>query len=171
MSGGPLHNADIHSRNGQSSHCQVAWGYKLLKSFHLALGVGLVLSMASCGTKYVQAKVYPVKGKALFDGKPATGATVILHSAGAPLPKDVSPSGKVTSSGVFEISSYGGGDGAPAGEYVAVIDWQPVVDQPDGTSVRGPSPIAATYAQPGSSPLKVTVKESSNELAPFDLQK
>jgi len=69
-------------------------------------------------------KTYPVSGVVVWsDGQPATelkGATVELQLKDAAARK-VSPTGEVQSDGSFTLRSYKTDDGAPAGEYRALV--------------------------------------------------
>src|SRR3954451_7091566 len=85
------------------------------------------LAVAACSPSGPSKKVcYPVKGELTVGGKPAEGATVILH------PKDGNaeewsagfPRAKVGADGKFQASTYGENDGAPAGDYVILISWE-----------------------------------------------
>lgn len=124
----------------------------------------LALTLASCGE--TRRPVYPVRGKALFRGKPAAGALLIFNLVGEPDPKVVKPQGVVESDGSFEVSTYGEKDGAPAGEYAVTFVW--LIENPK--TKKHWSPLPTRLMQPDQSGLRVTIKEEgSNELQPFQL--
>lgn len=139
----------------------------VLKSLAVLVLPGL---LASCGKQEFTLPVHPVSGQVFFNGKPAVGAMVVLHRVSEPLPPDVSPVATTGADGGFQISTYQAGDGAPAGDYVATVEWRKVVGQ-GGSSVPGPNVIPAKYGKRDSSPLKVTVSDSSNTWEPFRIGK
>jgi serine/threonine-protein phosphatase CPPED1 len=105
---------------------------------------------------------YPVRGKVYFEGTPAAGATVTFYVRNGPR---VTWTGDalVEGDGSFVLSTYTAWDGAPEGEYVVTV-------VNDGTYVgEDEKPrsnvLPARYAQPGTSPLRVTVKRGVNELS------
>src|SRR6185369_2161059 len=92
-----------------------------------------VLALAGCGEK--ELPVFPVAGKVSYAGQVPVGAQVVLHSTSDSLPPTVVPTATVQPDGSFQLSVYRPGDGAPAGDYVATIQWFKVV-QTDGGSGR-----------------------------------
>lgn len=127
-----------------------------------------VLSLVGCGEK--QVPVFPVVGKVSVGGQTPVGAQVVLHSTNDSLPPNVAPSGTVKEDGTFEISVYKSGDGAPVGDYVATIQWFKVV-QSEGGSGRGPNVLPGRYADPTSSPIRVTVNSQPNQIDPIEITK
>lgn len=123
---------------------------------------GLVSASCSGGPK-----LYPARGKVLFQNQPAEGAVVVFHPTGADAtaPK---PSGKVGPDGTFSLSTHPHGDGAPAGDYTVVVTWFPSnardLDNPKNK-------LPSKYATVTESRLKATVKPGPNELEPFLLTK
>jgi len=125
--------------------------------------VPIVLS--GCGGGRSRVDLHEVRGRLEFGTKPPVGARVVLH------PKDVTstlvdlPGATVGDDGSFRIATVEPGDGAPAGTYIATVQWFPV--GPDG-SVGG-NVIPAKYASPDTSPLTVTVQPGTPELAPLKI--
>lgn len=117
------------------------------------------LAFAGCSSE-TQVPVFPVSGKVSFQGKPPVGAQVILHSAGAGAVDGVVPVGTVQQDGSFTITSYEPGDGAPEGQYVALIRWFRL--SKDGTP--GPNVLPAKYASATATPVKVSVASSPVEI-------
>jgi hypothetical protein len=106
--------------------------------------------------------VAPVSGKVTFANEVPVGAQISL----VPLNRQeggIASRGVVQQDGTFKISTYEKEDGAPPGEYVVVVQWFKFVSG-DGGSGAGPNVLPVKYASPETSPLKVTVKEGSNEL-------
>jgi hypothetical protein len=107
---------------------------------------------------------YPVKGVVKWnDGQSATE----LESAGIELQViegpaiRVSPRGDVGPDGTFVLRTYGPADGAPEGEYRAVI--MPWV-LPDLTVKRPPPIVDKRFQSFQSTPLRVTVKPEPNDI-------
>jgi hypothetical protein len=130
----------------------------------------LLLSPLSCGSSSTQ-KLYPVRGKVLFDGKPAEGALVTLQPTDASVGTSIAPRGQVQADGSFEIATHKFGDGAPPGEYKVTILWYP----PDARQrlMEGKplvSKIPAHYGDAKTSPLTGKVREGPNEWPPFEVR-
>lgn len=124
----------------------------------------LALSFMSCKSDRV--KLYPVRGTVLFQDKPAEGATVVLVPMGGD--SALRPSGAVGPDGSFKLSTYPHGDGAPAGEYAAVVTWYP----PNARELENPTAkLPARYADPATSGLKAAVHTGPTALEPFRLTK
>lgn len=120
-------------------------------------------------------KLYPVKGKVLFKGQPAEGAQVVFRpaaeNAGGGSPPNTTqsnPYADVRADGTFVLRTEPHGEGAPAGDYVVMISWYTRSDPEDPLSSK--SKLPAKYADPTNPILKATVKESDNDLPPFDLK-
>jgi len=131
----------------------------------LVLGMaGIVLVVGVCtlsgGRSCV---VHPATGIARAGQTPLVGARIRLHPRGMTLPDDATPSATVQDDGTFAFTTFEKGDGAPAGEYVATVQWFRVVK--DG-SVGG-NALPPRYGSPTTSPLTVTIREGTNELPPF----
>ncbi|MBI5761705.1 MAG: hypothetical protein HZA46_24610 [Planctomycetales bacterium] len=136
---------------------------------------------------------FPVKGQVLVGGQPADKARVILSPVN---PGDDQrqwpvgyPRGIVKSDGMFLIGTYELSDGAPAGDYVALIEWpvdppQPATATTDGGQAvlvdagqpdvdderQGTDRLRGVYFDKQTSSLKVTVEKRENSLSPFHLQ-
>jgi hypothetical protein len=139
--------------------------------------VVLALATVSCGKSGSARPVFPVRGQVLLDGKPLAGVQVAFHPVAAPGPDDGRPYARTDANGRFAVSTYGTGDGAPPGEYkISLHDLQ---NSGGNDEVRGdeappkarkPSRIAAPYANPDTSGLRIRVSEGPNELEPFQLK-
>jgi hypothetical protein len=127
------------------------------------VAMGLAFLLTSCGGG--GPKLYPVRGKVLFENQPAEGGTVVFHPAGGNA-KSPKPGGVVAADGSFTLHTYPHGEGAPAGDYGVVVTWFP----PDARGQENPkNKLPARYADPAQSELNATVKPQSNELEPFRL--
>jgi len=130
-----------------------------------------ILPLAGCGkSDGPRVPVFPVSGKVTVDGLPAEGAQVVLHPASNSTSHGVSSQGIVERDGAFQTTVYEAGDGAPAGDYVVTVQWFNVLTGSDGAGARGPNVIPREYSNPTTSPIKVTVSSSPNELAPIEIK-
>jgi hypothetical protein len=107
--------------------------------------------------------VHPAAGVARTGKTPLVGAQIRLHPRGMTLPDDAVPTATVQADGTFTLTTFTKGDGAPAGDYVATVQWFRVAK--DG-SVGG-NALPRRYASPATSPLTVTIREGANSLPPF----
>jgi hypothetical protein len=123
------------------------------------------LALAGCG-QGGRKPVHTVTGKVL-DGnkKPAAGATLLFHPV-KPDPGDpAKPVGLTDEQGIFRLTTYEKGDGAPEGEYVVTVEWRPPKKTP-----FDPEPadrLAGRYANPKTSRLRARVEKQATELPPF----
>lgn len=123
----------------------------------------LALALVSCGERRLA--VFPVRGKMLYNNKPASGALVILNPVGETDAKSVRPQAMVGDDGNFEMTTYKDKDGAPVGEYKVTFVW--LIENPK--TKRDFSPLPLHYSDPEKSSLAVAIHEGSNELPPFQL--
>lgn len=120
---------------------------------------------SGCGGEDWQADAYPASGTLTVNGEPAEGAVVELHSVGQqPDVRNSRPWAIVQEDGSFTLSTYGSGDGAPAGEYDVIVRWPPDVSQPSLTDRLG-----GAYSTPAGSPATVTITEGENPLPPIEI--
>ena len=142
------------------------------RAWALGLAAAAACGCGDAGSSGPSAPVFPVKGRVTFDGQPASGAFVVFTPQAAPKPGEepVRPRATVQPDGGFVLTTAAEGDGAPAGDYAVTVQWTRPVKQGKDL-VPGPNVIPRAYAEPGSTPLKVTVRESDNELEPFAISK
>jgi hypothetical protein len=115
--------------------------------------------------------LYPVSGKVLVNGEPAVGATVTLVRKGsADSLKDPTPCGVVDEDGTFTLSGPGG-EGAPPGEYIVLVEWKEGAGAKRGRApaLSAPDRLKKKYQDPNTPLLTATVEAKSNTLPPFDL--
>ncbi len=114
--------------------------------------------------------VYPARGKVLFEGMPAAGATVFLYqyetdAAGTPTLKidrdGIAPWGVTDASGNFQLTTYLTFDGAPAGDYVVTVRYP--APPRKGDDEQGPDRLRGRYNDFKTSPLRATVEKKSND--------
>jgi hypothetical protein len=127
----------------------------------------VVLVLAGCSKASDRLPVFPVHGKVLVGGEPATEAFVAFH----PDPDNPAPGwivGQVDAEGNFALSTYVSGDGAPEGEYTVTITWQTRGGLMNRFS--GPDRLKGRYADPKTSKLRFRVeKKPLNEVPPYEL--
>jgi hypothetical protein len=113
---------------------------------------------------------YPVRGTILYEGKPVPNAFVVLHPAAREGRDGAWPSAVANARGEFTLTSRKARDGAPAGEYVATVEWRPLV-QRKGEYEPGPNRLPTRYSKPETSGLRIQVAAGDNELPPLTLKK
>ena len=111
--------------------------------------------------------VFPVQGKVLFEGEPTPGAMVIFHPVNDPDPRPPRPIARVGADGTFKPTTYGTGDGAPAGTYDMTVTWIADVDNQNVSKEDYREPkngVPDKYAKPDTSGLRIEIKKGPNEL-------
>jgi hypothetical protein len=140
---------------------------KQLAAIHVAFALAILC--AGCGEN--RPTVYRVKGKLLWQGRPAVGAVVFLHLEGQAVDnqnpaKGRKPTGTVGEDGTFELSTYGKKDGAPAGRYRISVIWAKNTGNGDEVEHMLPEHLM----NPATSNLPVVeVGTQATELAPIEL--
>ena len=137
----------------------------LITMWHTSIVSLFTLLLVGCGSGGPSVALHEVRGRLEFGGKPPAGAQVVLHPETAEWPLDSLPGATVGDDGSVRVGTVEPGDGAPAGTYVATVQWFRV--GPDG-SVGG-NVLPAKYAAASTSPLRVTVEAAANELPPLKL--
>jgi hypothetical protein len=142
-------------------------------SFFSVILISTLLVVAiGCGGGDGRVKVYPVHGKVLVKGQPASNARVVFYSAAPATPnqKNPTPAGNTDANGEFRLESYQADDGAPAGEYRVTIVWP----EPPPPSFQGmfdaKDRLRGRYSNPETSKLTAKVESGGGEIPPFDLQ-
>jgi hypothetical protein len=128
----------------------------------------VLLILPACEAKrYERIPLYPVRGKVLFDGKPAAGAEVRFNPLRPAEKKEFYPVAKVEADGSFTLTTFENKDGAPPGEYLVTIRWEDISSKQDPP----PDRLKGRYTDPKKSPWRVQVREEANDLEPFQLHK
>jgi len=132
--------------------------------------VVIPLVLASCGgpnnpqptnTK----KTIPVRGEVFVDGQPGNGVKVhLIPKGGGDTGNPTTSVGDAGEDGKFQIRTYGGSDGAPAGEYTLTFErFEPGIHIRLGGKAS-PDLFGAKYADPKTSKHSVTVPEDATEV-------
>ena len=148
----------------------------------------LPLALTSCsggGEGGERVDVYPVRGKVTLDGSPLPGATVMF----SPVDTKTGPvaTARTNDAGEYQLTTYEGGDGAAAGDYIVLVTKSDAGSgggpessheqySPSGSMHAGKagakdsgSTLPKKYASKDSSDLRATVKPEDNEGVNFDL--
>lgn len=140
------------------------------------------LPLAGCGKP---AGVFPVTGRVLYKGEPASGAVVYFQQQGTPgVPQELVPFGIVQNDGAFSLTCDGLGEGALPGSYKVLIEWRdgkqggvvPVKGKGQSNLVKrtrihaGPDRLKGRYFDANKPLLQAEVKPGPNKLEPFDLK-
>jgi hypothetical protein len=144
----------------------------------VALAICL-LTLAGCSPSG-QVKVYPVKGRVMFEGKPMVGGGGITF-----VPKTEqagkTPGGIINADGTYVLGTYTQDDGSMAGDFRVVIFQETVQEPkptPDGAPPAAAAPatvapadkIPAVYSSDRDTPLTAKVEPKPNEIN-FDLKR
>lgn len=106
---------------------------------------------------------HPVSGKVTIDGKEMQGVTVTFYAFNENTEKYNSiADGLTDTKGQFQLSTYGRFDGCPAGEYVVTVVRTGKGYYTDETPEKNLLP--EKYTTPKTSPLKITIKEGTNDV-------
>ncbi len=150
--------------------------------------LSIVLTVTSClvamGGCDNPAGYFPVSGKVLYKGQPASGAVVYFHPEGPPTASAPGvPSGLVEDDGSFYLAVDNVGNGCPPGKYTVLVEWRD--SSGDGvTTVKrgkstvrkrskihsGPDRLKGRYLDVKKPLLHAEVLAQSNTLAPFQLE-
>lgn len=101
-------------------------------------------------------KTHPVRGFAYFDGTPMPGTTLTFTGEKGDA-KGITAVGVAAGDGSFQLTTYTGFDGAPAGEYRIGVVWR-------ASGKTGPSLIPARYNTAAKSGLTATIQSGANEV-------
>lgn len=148
----------------------------------ILLAVLLLIGCDSAGPP--RRPVVPTMGRVLVQGRPATGALVVLHpvtEVGSPQAWWAGyPRATVSPTGDFRMTTYVAADGAPPGAYVMCITW-PLVDGfgDDETEFAGGpltafdgswDRLAGRFADPTTSAVRCVVAGQATNLGIIELQ-
>jgi hypothetical protein len=123
------------------------------------LGTACVLNIG-CGNAN---GLYPVRGKVMYKGEPATGAAVYFHRKDAPEPlKEQTLQGIVQQDGAFELAG-ADGPGAIPGDYIVLIEWK------KGPGIKAPDRFKGKYLSMKKPLFTAQVQPKTNDLPAFEI--
>jgi hypothetical protein len=126
--------------------------------------------LCGCGAgKAPWETVHPAKGAVSKNGKPIKDAELLFFPEDDLVPESVRPRARTTENGEFVVSTYGTGDGAPAGTYKVTVIHHQVVIQKDTVATK-PNDLPRKYASPETTDLTIEIAAGENQLAPFNLK-
>jgi hypothetical protein len=134
----------------------------------------VLVFVSGCGKGRIP--TYPVTGAIVVDGKPAAGAIIVFvpNSTAEEEGQRERPFAIADAEGQFNLTTFEPGDGAPAGDYKALVQWPaplaPEAARGGGRAAVGPDRLKGKYFDLEKSALTATVAEESNELPPFELK-
>ena len=131
------------------------------------LAAASLLALAGCGSSQTSSDrlpVFPATGKIVFDGRPLTGAFVVLHPKGSADAKSTPrPHAQAAADGSFTLTSYESNDGAPAGDYTLTVEYRALVKH-GGDVTAGPNVLPPKYSRAETSPVAVQIAAGRNIL-------
>jgi hypothetical protein len=115
--------------------------------------------------------LYPVYGKVLYRGQPATRATVYFHRKGSTdrVHEEVSM-GVVQDDGGFKLVGPGG-EGVFPGEYIVLVEWKEGAGKVRGRNpgLNAPDRFKGRYLNMKNPLLHAEIKATKNQLSAFEL--
>lgn len=109
--------------------------------------------------------VFKTAGSVTWNGEPAAGAVVTLHSKSHSL----AASGKTDAAGKFMLTTWRYGDGAVAGDHsVTISTWEVRGHDGEGNPIEVPV-MPAKYEQPETSELTATIAERGENVLSFEV--
>lgn len=133
----------------------------MLRALHISKVVMLLLGSmfwAGCsrGKDPDLPETVAATGVVMYQGKPVSDATIMFYPVQGRKPA----SGKSDAAGKFTLTTFSKNDGVIPGEHKVTVN--AYESTPQGVSMK--SSIPEKYANPNSSPLKMTVSETQPEL-------
>lgn len=155
---------------------RMASGSVRYSAFTAVVCLMLMVSGLSCGGPKIKNRkpTFQVSGRVLVQSQPAEGALIIFRPlAGADTPDEWTlgfPRATVKADGSFVLETYGTEDGAPAGDYVVLVNWPPAPNpERRGEEPTGEDRLGRRYLDPNNSLLRAKVEARQNVLPAFEL--
>ncbi len=137
-----------------------------MKRFFLLAALFLLASsFLGCGSKDNRLPCFPVEGKILANGEPASGVTITFHAVDPKNATPVKPGATTAQDGSYILSTYDMLDGAPAGDYTVTILWEQANEE--GKKVDR---LRGAYADPATTKYKTTVRDQPNNTYNIELR-
>lgn len=123
--------------------------------------------VAGCGkpSRPNEVPVFPVTGRVTFKGEPMPFAVVTFYPKDKPFAQALKARATADKDGAFTLTTYELNDGAPEGEYGAIL-YVPL-KPPDPLDLEAPNPpdrLKHAYSDPAKSKLRFTVKPEPNTI-------
>ena len=141
------------------------------RQYLLVVAVMLVLSGIGCSRPYedsfsrARPPVFKAAGRVTWNGSPASGALVTLHSKS----HNVAASGQADADGQFALTTWRLGDGAVAGEHAVSIDATVITGYTsDGLPIEV-NDMPPKYQNPETSRLTAVISDSDANVLSFDV--
>lgn len=172
---------DLPKLNARSNVSHLKWYGQYVTGVLCSLLVACCMGCGSSNDRgYIvhEEDLYPVSGQVLFEGKPASNASVVLHrTEQSPLVESdtgemvpaLNPRGTCDKTGKFQLYTYAAGDGAPAGDFFVTVSWQDPENR--GRDENYPELLPKRYLLPATSGLKAHVISGENVLPTFELKR
>ncbi|HEX5102954.1 MAG TPA: hypothetical protein VFV87_04040 [Pirellulaceae bacterium] len=155
-------------------------GVNLWRARH-SIGAGLLLigllHVSGCGSGGPPRKTcFPVRGQLFVADQPADGAMIYFQPQDGSPPEEWTsgyPRARVAADGSFEVSTYADRDGAPAGDYVLLVQWIPGAANDEGEPSDDESSgdrLGGRFMDPASSPLRAIVGPEPTTLERIDVR-
>ena len=109
----------------------------------------------------------PVSGQVLVDGEAVKDIWVTLHEENEQ-PESLQPKAQTDEEGKFKITTYIGGDGAPAGKYNITVEW--LTFKQFGSQWVGPNKVGGPCGDAKTTEFKVEVGNEPIELPVFEVE-
>ena len=131
--------------------------------------VVFALAFASCGGKKPR-PLYPTSGKLNINGLPAGNVTVFFHAVNPADAEETRSFATTNPDGTFSLTTRALNDGAPEGEYVVTLLYEPL-DSPLMRQKGKPPTFDKKYNDPKTSTLRAKVENKpQNTIDPFDVK-
>ena len=131
----------------------------------------LIAVNSGCEKRIKRLPVYQVSGQILVNGQPAEHAQISLQPIKTPAKGErvIIPNAVALADGTFNVGTYTGSDGAPAGEYSITVTW-PTVTVEGGEEIFGLDRLKGLYRLPDNPLPKFTVQERDSEIPTIDIR-
>jgi len=124
-----------------------------------------LLAAWGCGGDATRVPLYPASGRVMVDGAPARGVEVRLVPGNNLSSLDaLRPFAVTGEDGSFVLGTYDKDDGAPEGQYKAILFWP---DKPPGLE-RPNDRLGGAYTKPERSTFDANITKGENRLPPFE---
>lgn len=111
------------------------------------------------------ASKYSVNGLVTVNGEPASGVTVRFYNQDQSLmPQDQMPVAMTNERGAFELSSFGGADGAAEGDYSVTFFWPVNMMAPNQDRLQG------KFSDPKKTSFQVNIPAKNTTLSPLEIE-